>query len=938
MRRGISRFRLGAPVVAIAATVVLAAFAGAALGRPAATVQPVGDWLSFGRTPDNARFSPLTQITPANVDQLGRVYTVDFLRLDPDTRRGQQSYPLAIGGTLYVTTNDANVFAIDGATGKILWQRKPPNSALFKNFGIVANRGLSYCGGKLFILQLDMKLVSIDPKDGSVLGEVALSQDIPNATSNYGYSETSTPICANNRLVFGAAGSERGNRGFVMAYTTNLKPAWPTPFWTIPPDLQGWRRGSRLVGGGPVWTPVTIDTTTNTVYFGTGSATPVYYPALRPGPNPRTSSLIAVNLSDGRMKWWRELIRNNQWEYDVAQPPLVYNTTIGGQRHRVVSVATKEGTWFAFDAATGRPFHERVKVIDRVEHPPLKPGQPVTIFPGSIGGLNYSPAAYDPKTNYVFNAAAETAGVLIQDRLSPTQKKRKLLLGDVYLGLSNGTFGGPLANWKDHGSISAINVSTGRRVWKFDTPEPERGGVTATASGLGFAGGGDGVLRAFDLKTGKVLWTFQTGRQIASGPTLFTAGGKEYIALTVGGTPTSSGGGLASQLQVFAIGGSKVESPKPLAVTAPAATQPRTASRASTGAQSAARSLSARTTTPRTARIVIQGGAVPLTLWNPNTSNLVNVGGRLLYGGAPVVGARIAVDRYTLPAATDSAGRFTYPVDSTLARRHPVYVIDTSRARLSGRSLTTAQQRAVRGATGGISVGYRVTGVSVVDRPNGTVVVRGRVARSDGVPAPPVVLLSYRLAGKITDAAGNPVRGATVVTRTNDRDFWTFSEPSDAGGRYTGFFPASDKTASDPVEFAVQVANGRTSYTTGARNPTFKRLASSNLDLRLPASGTTMALPTAVTTPGAIYRGLLVGVSGPNGVVKPVSATWPDALGRFTLVLPGSVKGSTLRFWQSDFQSFTTGAAPGGPVVLATWPTKLSPRVSRDTGFVRVPR
>ena len=128
-------------------------------------------------------------------------------------------------------------------------------------------------------------------------------------------------------------------------------------------------------------------------------------------------------------------------------------------------------------------------------------------------------------------------------------------------------------------------MSTGRRVWKFDTPEPERGGVTATASGLGFAGGGDGVLRAFDLKTGKVLWTFQTGRQIAAGPTLFTAGGKEYIAITVGGTPTSSGGGLASQLQVFAIGGSKTESPKPLAATAPAAAQPRVASRPSTGAR-----------------------------------------------------------------------------------------------------------------------------------------------------------------------------------------------------------------------------------------------------------------------------------------------------------------------------------------------------------------
>ena len=100
-----------------------------------------------------------------------------------------------------------------------------------------------------------------------------------------------------------------------------------------------------------------------------------------------------------------------------------------------------EGVWFAFDAATGQPFHERVKVIDRVEHPPLRPGQPVTVFPSSLGGLNYSPAAYDPKTNYVFNAAAETAAVLIQKKLTPTQKKRKFLLGDVYLGLENGSFG-----------------------------------------------------------------------------------------------------------------------------------------------------------------------------------------------------------------------------------------------------------------------------------------------------------------------------------------------------------------------------------------------------------------------------------------------------------------------------------------------------------------
>ena len=143
-----------------------------------------------------------------------------------------------------------------------------------------------------------MQLVALEPSDGKVLAMRCDRQAVPDASTNYGYSETSAPICANNRVVVGAAGSEYGVRGFVMAYTTDLTPAWPNPFWTIPPDQQTWRRASRVVGGGAVWTPVTIDTTTNTVYFGTGSATPLYFPSSGPAPNPRTDSLIAVDLDD----------------------------------------------------------------------------------------------------------------------------------------------------------------------------------------------------------------------------------------------------------------------------------------------------------------------------------------------------------------------------------------------------------------------------------------------------------------------------------------------------------------------------------------------------------------------------------------------------------------------------------------------------------------
>lgn len=901
-------------LVGLIGTALLLYAIGTASSAPAVS----GDWTSFGRSTDNLRHSPLTEIDASTIDRLGRAYTIDFRQVDPDVRRGEQSYPLAVHGTLYVTTNDANVFAIDGATGQILWHFKPENSGLFKNFGIVANRGLAYCDGALFLLTLDMHLNKLNPSNGSLEGRVALGAAVPGAGSNYGYSETSAPVCADHHVIAGAAGSEYGVRGFVMAWTTDLRPAWPNPVWTIPPEQQSWRSRSRIVGGGAVWTPVTVDTSTDTVFFGTGSATPLYFPSLRPGSDPRTDSLIAVDLKTGALKWWRQLLSSNEWSYDVAQPPLVYDGKVGGHLRHVVSVATMEGAWFAFDAKTGAPFYQRVKVIDRVEHPALRPGKPVVVYPSSLGGLNYSPASYDPATDYVVNAAAETAAVDIQAKLTPAQKKDKFVLGSVFLGLENGNFGSVLPGWHDHGSISAINVDTGARVWKFETPEPERGGVTTTASGLGFAGGGDGVLRAFDVKTGKVLWTFQTGHQIAAGPTVFSAGGHEYIAITVGGTPTSSNGGVASELEVFALGGSRTQSPAPLQPASDTVATPRLV--IAGGPARATQGLTAAATGQ--ARIETQG---PFTVhvWNASSPTTQIVSGRLLLGRRPVVGAAMQVDGYALLDRTNARGQFFYRLDTTMPRRHIVRVLRLARATVGGRTLSRVQRAALVRIAGGFSVGYRIDGLST-RAVGGHVVVTGRLSYADGSASPPVVLYTYRLSGTITDANGRPVVGASIVTRTQDRDFWTFSLPSDANGHYVSFFTASDESGENPVPLTVQVASGNVSYASPiGRNVDFTALRSATMNIRLPSSaGQPLTLPTEQSYSGAIYEGILVGASGPNGVVKPLSASWPDAHGRFRLVLPGSVRGEPLRLWEDASTFFQTRVArPGSSVDTSVWPS-----------------
>jgi len=267
-----------------------------------------------------------------------------------------------------------------------------------------------------------------------------------------------------------------------------------------------------------------------------------------------------------------------------------------------------------------------------------------------------------------------------------------------------------------------------------------------------------------------------------------------------------------------------------------------------------------------------------------------------------------------------------------------VRVVDLSRAKVGGHKLSAGQQAQLKAARAGISVGYRLSNLHAKVQSNGTVLVTGRMTNSAGVAPPTVGLYTYRLSGTITNAAGQPVQGAVVVGRTNDRDFWTFSSPSDANGRYTSLFHASDELDEDPVPINIGVAVGQVSY--GGNLGTignFARNKSATLDIQLKAGTSyTLAKPDPVT--GAIYEGPAVGVAVANNVIKPVSARWPDTKGRFSLTLPTSLRGKTIAFWQNRrvfFSSFP--AVPGGKVDPDTWPAKLGPGTPSRLAYLRLP-
>lgn len=329
----------------------------------------------------------------------------------------------------------------------------------------------------------------------------------------------------------------------------------------------------------------------------------------------------------------------------------------------------------------------------------------------------------------------------------------------------------------------------------------------------------------------------------------------------------------------------------------------------------------------------------PATQWRLDRENQAIAHGCVRLDGKPVAGALVSVEDYEIPDPTGKEGGFDYPLDTTIPARYRVRVTNVSAAKVDGEPATEEQKRLLRHAESSVAVYFRLSDVKATPRPGGQIAVSGQATFADGTAPPAVVLYSYRLSGSVRKADGSPLAGAVVSTRSVDRELWTLSPRTDSHGHYDSiFYPSGD---ADPVGFTVRVAVGDDVY--NLRNNElvfFRKLKSAQLSFRLPRKGALLAaLPVPHTYKGAVYEGVLVGVAANGKPIRPVSARWIDKTGRFEFVLPASLRGKTVSFWESQLYAFSrTPAKPGAPVDLSDYPSKLAPDVPADLQTLRLPR
>jgi PQQ-dependent dehydrogenase (methanol/ethanol family) len=576
-----------------------------------------GEWLTYGLTPGETRFSPLKQIDASNVKRLGLVWAYEV----GDGGGDQEATPLVWNNTIFGITNWSIVFAVDAITGKQKWRwdpevnRKPTSDKLCCG---VVSRGLALYNGKIYVPVIDGRLQALDAETGKPVWEARVSYTQNEQTL------TIAPRIAKGKVIVGPAGGDRPTRGFFAAYDAETgREVWR--FYTVPGDpAKGFENAAmrkaaatwdgewwKLGGGGAVWDGISYDSESELLYVGTGNAEP-WPQALRTKDtstgrdNLYVASIVAVNVNTGELKWHYQMVPGDQWDYDSVQQMTLADLQINGRTRKVIMQANKNGFFYVLDRITGefisaQPF-SRVswaKGIDQKTGRPIinpevmygKDPQPVS--PGGGGAHNWSPMSFNPQTGLVYipTRGWDTFNYAVNYDFKPDPSR---VGGAGQTGLNNNTAGltrRPPAAAIGPEPLPGGNVSTlvaydpvkQEIRWRVPVGNSRFGGTLSTASNLVFQVAPDGRLIAYAAEKGEQLLELPTGLRSGMGPPItFAIDGKQYIAL-MGGTGGTASVGTTNpgtvntpqkpMLLVFGLDG-KAELPKPGAAPAPNAADP----------------------------------------------------------------------------------------------------------------------------------------------------------------------------------------------------------------------------------------------------------------------------------------------------------------------------------------------------------------------------
>lgn len=512
------------------------------------------NWLMHGRTYDEHRFSPLTQINAQSVARLGLVWSRELA-----TTRGVEATPLVADGVLYTTGPWSVVYAFDAATGAQRWTYDPkvPKRRGALTCCDVVNRGVALYRGKVYVATLDGRLIALDARSGAPVWTTATFD------TSQAYTITGAPRIAKGLVLIGNAGAEYDVRGFVAAYDAETgKLAWRT--YTVPGDPSKgfeskaleraaatwhgryWESG----GGGNVWDAIVYDPALELVYFGTANAHP-WYRDLRGdgdegGDNLYISSILALRVSNGEQVWHFQTAPGDHWDYDATQPLMLADLTIGGRPRRVLLQANKNGFFYVLDRESGEflsgkpyAYEDWATTLDEKTGRPIETKtvyarmQAVLVSPSVGGAHNWYPMSFSPATGLVYFALKDHTTTLHMPDPQWKPDARHLNPG------VNVRYKGPLpTNMRSQvpasGHLVAWDPVAQRAKWTRDFPVVETGGTLATAGNLVFHGRGDGVFAAYQATDGQKLWEFDAGTGIMAGPVTYAVKGVQYVTLMVG--------------------------------------------------------------------------------------------------------------------------------------------------------------------------------------------------------------------------------------------------------------------------------------------------------------------------------------------------------------------------------------------------------------------